>query len=79
MTRPAPTYPLGRHQRELLARIANPTAFLAVGNRWSDALLRRRLAKAHGDHDRAMIAITPEGLRAPADELEAGRIAQRII
>lgn len=64
--------PLGKHQRDLLAALAGVTMALVVGDKLSDSLVRRGLLAAEPDGSCAHI--TPAGLRAIADEIEAGRV-----
>ncbi len=63
---------IGRRQRDLLALIARPGTALVVPDKVSRSLVRRGLAR-HARPD-AMVHITAAGLRALADEAEAGRL-----
>jgi len=66
---------LGKHQLCLLATMASPFSLLVVGDRISRSLVRRGLLGQHfAKKDDAFIGITPAGLRALADEMEAGRL-----
>src|SRR5690348_10028330 len=63
---------LGKHQRDLLAALAGVRLGLVAGGPLSLSLVRRGLLAAEADGSFAHI--TPAGLRAVADEIEAGRV-----
>lgn len=65
---------LGRHQLDLLSKLAAFGRVLVVGDRLSDSLVRRGLLLALDADSNAMIVITPAGYRAVADAIEAGAI-----
>lgn len=66
---------IGRQQLRLLMLLGSPGNVLVTpADRVAKALIRRGLL-AEGEG----VAITPAGLRALADELEAGRVAQHLI
>ena len=64
--------PLGKHQLELLAGLACPGRALIVPGKVSESLVRRGLLKCYDDG--SFSCITPNGLRALADALEAGKV-----
>lgn len=64
--------PLGKNQRDLLAKLGGVTMSLVVADKLSDSLVRRGLLSA--EPDGSFARITPLGLRVLADELEAGRV-----
>lgn len=64
---------LGLNQLDLLAKLGSPLTMLIVGDALSDSLLARGLVRQ--DRKRRGIVISPAGLRALADALEAGRLA----
>lgn len=64
--------PLGKRQRVLLAKLGGIWMCLVVGDALSASLVRRGLLAATPDGSFAHI--TPAGLRALADELDAGRL-----
>jgi hypothetical protein len=64
--------PLGKHQRGLLANLAGVWMGLMAGDKLSAGLVRRGLLAAEPDGSWAHI--TPAGLRAVADEIDAGRV-----
>lgn len=71
---------LGRRQLDRLAGMAHIGAALIVPDDISRALCRRGLLQATGDLPKtegSMIVITPAGLRALADAMEAGLVAWR--
>lgn len=63
---------VGVNQLDLLAKLGSPLTVLLVGDDLSDSLLARGLVRQ--EKKRRGIVITPAGLRALADALEAGRI-----
>lgn len=65
---------LGALQLERLFALANPSMYLIVGDdRLSQSLVRRGLLRPKSrKHPRAMLHITPSGLRALADAYERG-------
>lgn len=65
--------PLGKLQLERLAHMTALGRFLVVADdRVSKSLARRGLTKSHGDRPDSFHHITPNGLRAVADAMEAG-------
>ena len=67
--------PLGKLQRERLMGLASPSLLLVVGDAVSASLIKRGLlAPAVPDRPEAWHRITPAGLRALADEFQAGRL-----
>lgn len=69
---------LGKNQLERLMGLASPGCLLIVGNdKVSRSLVKRGLLWPKDDNDRfAWLGITPAGLRALADALEAGELQQ---
>lgn len=67
---------LGKHQLQRLMGLASPSCLLIVaGDRLSKSLVKRGLTKPHfADDPDAWHRITPTGLRALADALEAGEL-----
>lgn len=70
--------PLGKNQLERLLGLASPSSLLVVGgDRVIRSLERRGLvAPAVKDRPDAWLQITPAGMRALADALEAGQLNQ---
>ena len=66
--------PLGSKQRELLGALASPARLLIVGNTVAESLTRRGLLAPQGNKGDSFYQITPAGMRALADEWEAGRL-----
>jgi hypothetical protein len=66
------TRPLGKRQRELLLTLASPSRVMIVGDALTASLVRRGLLAARDNGD--WCRITPAGMRALADEYEAGRL-----
>lgn len=66
---------IGRHQLRLLILTASPTCVLVTPDRSSAGLVKRGLLI---EDNAAGCTITPAGLRALADEMEAGRVATAI-
>ena len=66
--------PLGSRQRELLGKMGCPGRFLIVGDKVVESLARRGLLAAQGKRGDSFYQITPAGLRALAEEWEAGRL-----
>jgi len=64
--------PMGTRQRELLSKLAGVSMALVVGDKLSRSLVQRGLLAAEADGSWAHI--TPAGLRAVADEIEAGQV-----
>ena len=72
------TRPLGKHQRDALAAVADPTvAAISTGAVWRTLAKRGFVRPLASDQD-SFFVITPAGLRTLADELEAGRIKQEL-
>ena len=63
---------IGQQQLRLLIMTASPTRILLTTDKVSDSLVRRGLLR-ETDRSKAC-CITPAGLRALADEMEAGRV-----
>ncbi len=70
--------PLGRNQLERLLGLASPSSLLVVGgDRVSESLVRRGLLQPKKPEDsNGWLQITPAGMRALADEFEAGTLDQ---
>ena len=62
---------VGPKQRDLLARMCVGRA-VVVGDALTRSLCRRGLMKAHRGDD--VVTVTAAGLRALADEMDAGRV-----
>lgn len=75
------TAPLGLQQLRILILVASPTCVMMTPDKVSAALVRRGLLRQDHYRDRdgrdraGSCAITPEGLRALAAAMEAGRVA----
>ena len=67
------TRALGKHQIALLV-VLRPERAMVIGDRTSAALIKRGLLRSWANNGKDMVTITPAGLRALADEMEAGRI-----
>ena len=65
--------PLGKHQRCLLADLGGVRMAVIVGDKLSRSLVQRGLLAA--EDDGSFAHITARGLRALADEIDAGRVA----
>lgn len=65
--------PLGKHQLHLLGGLARPGTALVIADKLSRSLCKRQLAKEWGED--SYVCITPAGLRALADEADAGRLS----
>lgn len=63
---------VGSRQLSYLIMLGSPTCTLVVGDTVTDAMVRRGWLRQ--DRPRVGICITPAGLRALADEMEAGRV-----
>jgi hypothetical protein len=63
---------LGKHQRDLLGKMAGIWLALVVGDKVSASLVKRGLLTA--EPDGSMAHITPAGLRLIADEIDAERL-----
>lgn len=70
-----PAAPLGSRQIERLVTLACPAWLLVTPLRRDQALVRRGLLRAD---DGGRLCITPAGLRALADAMEAGRVQDAI-
>ncbi len=71
------TRPIGKRQLELLLSLASPSLMLVVGDGLSASLVQRGLLQPrYRDKPDAFHGITPAGLRALADNFEAGRLDQ---
>lgn len=66
---------LGKHQLRMLMVMGSPTMRLITPNETSRALAKRGLIT---DRDGGAFRITAAGLRALADEMDAGRIASTL-
>ena len=70
--------PLGKRQRDLLARFGGLRRALVVGDKISESLVARGLLAQDpplaGHRYGGMVRMTLAGLRALADEVEAGRV-----
>jgi len=64
--------PLGAKQRNLLRMLANPANAAVVADAVSASLVRRGLLAA--EPDGSFAHVTAAGLRALADEIDAGRV-----
>ncbi len=62
---------IGIHQLRLLIMTGSPTCILLTPDRSSDGLVKRGLLRKRED---GACSVTPAGLRALADEMEAGRV-----
>ena len=62
---------LGKHQIEWLAGMRIGAAQI-VGSKLARSLVKRGLAKAHGEDGDSWISITPEGLEALASAIRSG-------
>ncbi len=68
---------LGTRQIYLLAALASPFSLLIAGDAVSRSLQKRGLAAPHFVKNKdGFLGITPRGLRALADAMEAGRLEQ---
>lgn len=67
-----PDRPLGKHQRDLLALLGGVGMRLIVPDAQSRALAARGLMAA--EPDGSFARVTAKGLRALADEIDAGRV-----
>jgi hypothetical protein len=67
------TRPLGKHQLTLLKNLM-PGRAVVIGGNTSSSLIKRGLACSWDENGKDLVTITPAGLRALADEMEAGRI-----
>lgn len=67
------TRALGKNQVSLLVSLS-PGRTLVIGDKTSSALIKRGLARSWHKDGEDLVTITPAGLRALADEMEAGRI-----
>ncbi len=65
---------LGRHQLDLLSKLAGVGRAPVVGDRLSDSLVRRGLLLATDSENNALVVVTPAGYRAVADAIESGVI-----
>lgn len=63
---------LGKQQLRMLAALSAIDRVLIIGDKLSASLVRRNLLSAEPDGN--YVQITPTGLRAVANEIEAGRI-----
>lgn len=72
------TRPLGKHQRDALASMADPTIAAISSDKTWRALAKRGLVRSLAKDKDSFFVITPAGLRALADELESGRIKQEL-
>ena len=68
--------PLGPNQVALLAALGSPHRAMVVADALCMSLVKR--GYAHCLRDDGFVAITPTGLHALADLLEAGRIDQSV-
>lgn len=68
---------LGCEQINYLKAMGGVGRFLVVPDKVSDSLCARGLMKSHGT-DRSFVGITPAGLRALADLLDAGIIPEPV-
>lgn len=67
---------IGKEQLRLLVSLGSPTMMLVVGDKVSASLVRRGLLQ--DDDKGGFCRITAAGLRALADEMEAGRVADAL-
>lgn len=67
---------VGKRQIELLITLATPNRLLVVGDKISDALVRRGMLKE--DQERCGIGITAAGLRALADAMDRGEVSDAL-
>jgi hypothetical protein len=71
--------PLGKNQLSMLLSLSNPGNLMVVGDKMSESLERRGLARHYAEkkgRPNGFIRITPAGLRALADAYEIGLIDQ---
>lgn len=64
--------PLGKYQTRLLVVLGSPTRAMVVPDATAKSLVARGLLREREPD--GMVCITPAGLRALADEMEAGRV-----
>ena len=68
---------LGKRQLDLLATVASPFFLLIVNDTVSRSLEKRGLVAPHFAKSKdGFFGVTPRGLRALADEMEAGHLEQ---
>jgi hypothetical protein len=67
------TRALGKNQLTLLKNLM-PGRAVVIGDKTSSSLTQRGLAQSWDENGKDLVTITPAGLRALADEMEAGRI-----
>lgn len=65
---------LGKNQIAMLRQLANPWLHLIVPDKVAMSLERRGLLAARAKDGGSFYSITPDGLRAVADLMEAGAI-----
>lgn len=69
------TRPLGKRQLRLLSVLGTPGTALIVPCKVSESLVRRGYAASAAADSDGFVHITAAGLRALADEADAGRLA----
>lgn len=67
--------PLGKRQIDLLAMMTSVGRALVVPNEVSKALCKRGLMEVSGRDIDGFVVVTPNGLRALADAMDAGKIS----
>lgn len=69
---------IGKNQLSILITMASPTRLLMTGGKQAEVMAARGLLREHRQGEGVTYRIAPDGLRALADEMEAGRVDDAI-